>query len=112
MIVWTIVAFYVVGYVISFRRIAGQMAWHYAENGLFKSYDRTPTGEHWFGAIAAGFLLSLVWPLSLPIAYGIAAQSSGLFYTPPEVRERFSEEARRESDERIRQLEREAGINS
>lgn len=102
---WLLLALYIVAYALAFRRIAGQWAWHFAENGFDKNAARTPTGEHWFGAIAAAFFLSFVWPFALPVAYGIQTAKHGgsLFYTPPNARERLYKA-------RIEQLEREAGI--
>lgn len=105
LVCWAAAALYALGYLFAFRRIAGQWAWYFAEHGFYGGRDRPPTGSHWAGAICAASVLSLVWPLSLPIAYGIAGSRSatGLFYVPPKQRERIQAE-------RIRELERLAGI--
>lgn len=65
-----------------------------------------PDGEQWFGALLSAAALSFVWPLSLPVAYGIRSAREGAqaaFYLPPAERERIYRD-------RISQLEREVGI--
>jgi len=110
LIVWTLGFMYAVGYLLAFRRIAGQLAWHFVGQDRL-NYPTTygnrkfPSGEQWSGAIFGSALLSLVWPLSIPVAYSIAGSRSGagLLYMPPVERERIM-------SARIAELEREAGI--
>lgn len=102
--------FYLIGYTIAFRRIAGQLAWHsyHAQQKAYRVLyeDKVvPGGEQWFGSIVASLILSVVWPVSLPVAYGLAAAQlgTGIFYTPRSDRERLQQQ-------RIRELEKAAGL--
>jgi len=102
---WLVLALYIVGYALAFRRIAGQMAWYYAEEGAYGRREY-PSAEQWFGAILTATFASLIWPVSLPVAWGLSTEQVGagrLFYTPLNVRERIYKE-------RIAELERQVGI--
>ena len=103
---------YLVGYAIAFRRMAGQLAWHYygvqqKKYPILYEGKRYPDGEQWFGAILCALLLSIFWPVTLPMAHGLSVAKitfgSSMFYTPPNQRERLYKE-------RISELEREVGI--
>jgi len=101
---WLILALYVVGYALAFRRIAGQLAWHLQAVSSWSS--EYPEGAQWVGAIATATFASLIWPVSIPVAWGLSKDQVGagrLFYTPAHVRERIYKE-------RIAELERQVGI--
>jgi len=112
MITWFLIGLYLLGYGACWRRLSGQIAWHCFATDR-RSYPIsyrdavTPSGENWFGAILGATLFSFVWPLSLVVAYGVAGNASGgkMLYIPPQQRERMYKE-------RIRELEREVGINA
>jgi hypothetical protein len=89
------------------------LAWHYCANhnrewGRYgkRHIFKSPSGEQWFGAIAGATLASIVWPLSLPVAYGIegSRQGGNFFYIPKDKKERIYKD-------RITALEKEVGIN-
>lgn len=105
---WFGLAVYLVGYVLTFRRIAGQMAWHLHSNPRY-SWQRgtaAPVAGQWGVAISVALAVALVWPVSLPIAHALASarNGAGFFYIPSKERERIMQE-------RIRELEREVGVS-
>lgn len=110
-VVWLLpTLLYLVGYALTFRRIAGQLAWHsYAhqmrEYRCLYEGKPCPGGEQWFGAIVASSVLSVAWPISLPVAHALARArfGTGFFYIPPSERGRLRED-------RIRELEKAAGL--
>lgn len=110
-IYWLILAAYLtIAFGIAVRRIVGQLAWSMyasAKNQYPSLYKhlKQPSNAQWFGAFVFGIPLALLWPLSLLIAYGLAANNTEgkFFYTPPKERERILAE-------RIKELERKAGI--
>lgn len=106
-LLWIGLAVYLFGYVLAFRRIAGQLAWHLHANPAY-SWQRgkpAPVAGQWGTAISVAIGVAFVWPVSLPIAHALtsARVGSGLFYVPPKQREQLLEQ-------RIRDLEREVGV--
>ncbi len=99
---------YIVGWTFGFRRIAGQLAWHFRSDSYYGTYRdlNMPSGKHWFWAIAIGAVLALFWPLSVPVAYGLedARKGGNFFYCPRDQRAKIQER-------RIKELERAAGID-
>lgn len=102
----------IVGYTFAFRRIAGQLAWYYcaAHNKSWGKYGRehlynSPNGEQWCGAIVLALITAIIWPISLPIAYGLEGSHKGgkFFYIPKDQKERIYKQ-------RIAALEKEVGI--
>lgn len=95
---------YALGWAFTFRRITGQIAWHCRANAPGYRKGLTPSGEQWAGAVMGGFVSAIIWPLSLPCAYALSgAKIGGGFYCPPDDRNRLQKE-------RIKELERAAGI--
>lgn len=117
---WVVPVVYGVGYLWSFRTVAGMVAWNSA-----RSYSTSPDGEDWFFGCFIGFLASIVWPAALLVVYAIhfgkAHAGARLFYTPTErkqeIRQRKVDRLERERAEekqayerRISELERAVGI--
>jgi hypothetical protein len=109
MIWWLLLAVYVIGVIPAWWILTGQVAWGMHLDG----YNRggLPGG----GSIVVGAYLALclasIWPVSLPIFVVVGrGGSSRMLYTPPKHRSRRDKEIRRVHEDRIRELEREAGI--
>lgn len=102
---WFALALYVVGYILTFRRIAGQLAWHLASDRYRYVDDPRPSAEQWSGAIATAFFGSIIWPISLPVAYGISSSRRGtaFFYIPAKAKDDIYRA-------RIAELEKKTGV--
>ncbi len=97
---WLILGPYIAVQFVAVRVLTGHLAWTYFENSYEYKRERLgkPNCEQWFGAFVVSCVCSCVWPLALvftriPLKAGAEAKAD-----------------RRLKGERLKQLEREAGL--
>lgn len=86
---------YLVGLVVTWRLLAGHLAWKFHTDRCYPG--KKPAGERWTEGILAGACLAVAWPV---VAVGLLPWKIGA----------EKEAAQRAKAERLRELEREAGI--
>lgn len=96
MIGWLILAFYLTGFLFTWRRITGMVLW---SHGYRPNYL---DAEYYIISTVAGLIAALFLVISLPISILASGSGHWLIYMPPDVK-------RQQLEHRIRELEREAG---